>query len=83
MTRSKHPDKDVEAAIQYAESNRWEVKKGGHWGMLYCPYNDSDCRCGTRCKAGVWGSPKNASNHAKQLKEVVPEAPMSFLDLVE
>lgn len=71
MTRKKHPNKDVEAAIKYAESQEWMVKEGGHWGMLYCPYNDSDCRCGTRCKAGIWGSPKNPGNHSKQLREVV------------
>lgn len=71
MTRSKHPNKDVERAIQYAEANEWKVKEGGHWGFLYCPYNDDECRCGTRCKAGIWGSPKNPGNHAKQLRDVV------------
>jgi len=71
MTRAKHPNKEVEAAIEHAESNGWKVKKRGHWGLLYCPYNDVECRCGTRCKAGIWGSPKNPVNHAKQLKEVV------------
>lgn len=71
MAHKRHPDKDVEAAIQYAEEHGWAVKAGGHWGFLYCPYNDQECRCGTRCKAGIWGSPKNPGNHAKQLREVV------------
>ena len=71
MSRAKHPNKDVEAAIQHAEDHDWTVKKGGHWGFLYCPFNDAECRCGTRCKAGIWGSPKNPGNHAKQLREVV------------
>ncbi|MDR6856430.1 hypothetical protein J2W96_002747 [Variovorax guangxiensis] len=71
MARAKHPNKDVEAAVQYAEDNKWIVKAGGHWGFLYCPYNDIECRCGTRCKAGIWGTPKNPGNHAKQLKAVV------------
>lgn len=71
MTRPKHPDKDVEAAIRYAEAHGWTLRKGGHWGFLYCPYNDAECRCGTRCKAGVWSTPKNAGNHARQLREVV------------
>jgi hypothetical protein len=71
MPRSKHPDKDVEAAIEYAERNGWQVRAGGHWGFLYCPYNDSGCRCGTRCKAGIWSSPRNAGTHAKQLRSVV------------
>lgn len=69
--RSKHPDKDVEDAIRYAESEGWIVRAGGHWGFLYCPYNDSDCRCGTRCKAGIWSTPKNAGTHARQLRAVV------------
>lgn len=69
--RGKHPDKEVEAALLYAESHLWSVRLGGHWGFLYCPYNDSECRCGTRCKAGIWGSPKNPGNHAKQLRQVV------------
>lgn len=71
MTRSKHPDKDVEASLAHAESNGWEVKAGGHWGFLYCPYNDRECRCGTRCKAGIWSTPKNGGNHARQLRQVV------------
>ncbi len=71
MARSRHADKDVEDAIQYAESEGWIVKNGGHWGFLYCPYNSSDCRCGTRCKAGIWSTPKNAGSHAKQLRQVV------------
>lgn len=71
MSRAKHPNKDVEAAIQHAEDHKWTVKKGGHWGFLYCPFNDAECRCGTRCKAGIWSTPKNPGNHAKQLREVV------------
>ena len=71
MSRAKHPNKDVEAAIQNAEDHGWIVKKGGHWGFLYCPFNNAECRCGTRCKAGIWSSPKNPGNHAKQLREVV------------
>jgi hypothetical protein len=69
--RPKHPNKDVENAIKYAESHHWTVKVGGHWGILFCPYNDSECRCGTRCMAGIWSTPKNHGNHAKQILEVV------------
>ena len=71
MARKSHPNKDVEAAVRYAEANGWQVKEGGHWGFLYCPYNDDECRCGTRCKAGIWSTPKNPGNHAKQLRQVV------------
>ncbi|MEY2659614.1 MAG: hypothetical protein RLZZ123_786 [Pseudomonadota bacterium] len=69
--RHKHPLKEVEEALRYAETHGWMVIKGGHWGLLYCPFNDPACRCGTRCKAGIWGTPKSASNHARQLRSVV------------
>jgi hypothetical protein len=46
--RRPHPRKEIEAALQYAESNGWvvQLKKGnGHaWGRMYCPDNDADCR---------------------------------------
>ena len=71
MPRKKHPSKEVEEAIRYAESKMWVVQSGGHWGFLYCPFNDAACRCGTRCKAGIWGTPKNPGNHAKQIRAVV------------
>ena len=71
MPRPKHTSKDVEEAIQYAESEGWTIKLGGHWGFLYCPYKDASCRCGIRCKAGIWGTPKNPGNHAKQLVAVI------------
>jgi hypothetical protein len=71
MSRSRHPSKDVEKALQFAEQQGWKVRLGGHWGFLYCPYNNVQCRGGYRCKAGIWSTPANASLHAKQLKEVV------------
>lgn len=71
MARKSHPNKDVEAAIQYAEASDWKVKEGEHWGFLYCPYNDDECRCGTRCMAGIWSTPENPGNHARQLRQVV------------
>lgn len=41
------------------------------WGIIYCPYNDKECRCGAFCIASIWSTPKNAGNHAKQIKRVV------------
>jgi hypothetical protein len=68
-----HPDKDIDAAVRYAEANGWKLMAGGAhaWGKLYCPYNDKTCRGGQFCKAGVWSTPKDAGNHAKQLRRVV------------
>ena len=66
MARDRHPNKEVEAAIQYAESLGWKVRKQGHWGRLYCPHADRD-----GCQLGVNGTPKNAGNHAKQIIRIV------------
>ena len=73
MARAKHPKKEVEAVLQYAESKNWTVHVGGShaWGKLYCPNNDSQCRCGTFCIMSVWSTPKNSGNHAKDIKRGV------------
>lgn len=73
MVRSSHPKKEVEDAIQHAQSNGWRVMEGGShaWGKIYCPYNDNECRCGTFCITSIWSTPKSAANHAKDLKRVV------------
>ncbi len=73
MTRRKHPSKDIEYAIKYAEENGWTVETGGShaWGRMYCPYNDKECRCGEFCQASIWSTPKSPTNHAKQIKRVV------------
>lgn len=73
MARKRHPKKEIEAALRYAESHGWRVEVGGShaWGIIYCPYNDKDCRCGEFCISSVWSTPKNPVNHAKQIKRVV------------
>jgi hypothetical protein len=73
MARNKHPKKEVEAALQYAEANKWVIEVGGShaWGKMYCPYNDKTCRCGEFCISSIWSTPKNAGNHAKQILRVV------------
>ena len=73
MTRSKHPHKDVEAALAHAEAQGWRIDIGGAhaWGKMYCPYNDEECRCGIHCITSIWSTPKNPGNFAKQLRRVV------------
>ncbi len=43
--RPKHPKKEVEKALRYAETHGWRVEVGGShaWGKIYCPYNDFEC----------------------------------------
>jgi hypothetical protein len=76
MARSEHPKKEVEHALVYMEANGWRIDKGGHWGKALCPYHDPECRGGAYCIAGVWGTPKNPGNHAKQLRQVVDNCTM-------
>ena len=58
--RRRHPKKDVEKALQYAEQRGWQVVLGGahHWGVI---------RCGFGCEEPVWSIPANPGNHAKKL----------------
>ncbi|RUO80810.1 hypothetical protein CWI84_04295 [Idiomarina tyrosinivorans] len=73
MRRKKHAKKDVEKALCYAEAHGWKIEVvGGHaWGKLYCPFNDKACRCGEFCISSIWSTPRNAVNHAKQIKKIV------------
>lgn len=73
MARKKHAKKEIEIALCYAESKGWRVEVGGGhaWGKLFCPYKDDPCRCGEFCIASIWSTPKNAANHAKQIRRVV------------
>jgi hypothetical protein len=73
MSRRSHPKSEIEAALAYAEENSWRVELGGShaWGKIYCPYNDKKCRCGIFCITSIWSTPKNAGNHAKQIRRVV------------
>lgn len=73
MARPKHPKKEIEKALRFAEQHGWRLLVGGAhaWGKLYCPYNDSDCRCGEFCITCVWSTPRNTANHAKALRKVV------------
>ncbi|HIJ21781.1 MAG: hypothetical protein HON68_10285 [Gammaproteobacteria bacterium] len=73
MQRNKHPNKEIEKALQYAEQHGWRVESGGShaWGKIYCPTNNSECRCGEFCITSIWSTPRNAVNHARQIYRVV------------
>ncbi len=73
MPRRSHPSKEVEDALRHAEAHGWRVVEGGShaWGRIYCPFNDSQCRCGEFCIASVWSTPRSPGNHARALRRVV------------
>ncbi len=72
MPRSRHPEKEIEDAVAYAEERGWTVKpiKGHAWGRLYCAHHDRD-----GCKVSVWGTPRSAGNHAKDIVRAVERCP--------
>ena len=70
MARSRHPNKEVEAAVVYAESRGWTVRKMGHWGRLFCPHADRE-----GCQVGVFSTPRDGDNHAKQIRRAVDRCP--------
>ena len=72
MGRHRHPDKDIEAAMAYAESRGWVyVRKGGHaWGILRCSFRGRDGH-----QFPVWSTPRNPAAHAKDLRREVDKCP--------
>ena len=63
MARHRHPNKEIEAAVQHAEDLGWRVFEGGshaHW-LLYCPEENRN-----GCKVPVYLTPREPENHAKQ-----------------
>jgi hypothetical protein len=80
MSRPRHPDKHIEAAVRYAEGLGWRVRKSkGHaWGRLLCP-------AGTRdgCIISVWSTPRDPENHARHIRRDVDGCPHGAQDEAE
>lgn len=76
QSRKKHPSKEIEKAIQHAESKDWRYQKTGKsahaWGRLLCSKRDRD-----GCSMSVWSTPRDADVHAKQIKRRVDACPHS------
>ena len=70
MSRSKHPNKHIEAAVAHAEQKGWRCKMSGGaahcWGTLLCPREDRD-----GCRISVNSTPRNPENHARQIQRKV------------
>lgn len=66
--RPKHPRKEIEPILRQAEQQGFTIRHPfGHWGGLVCPGN---CRI-----INIWSTPRNAGNHAKQLKRAINNCP--------
>ena len=72
MARPRHPNKHIERAVSYAESLGWRFEKSnGHaWGFLLCPQHTRE-----GCSVGVFSTPRQPENHARQLTRIVDHCP--------
>jgi len=72
MIRPKHPNKEIDEAIQYAIENGWRYKESGKsshsWGRLLCPLHSPE-----GCSMSIWSTPRNTGNHAKQIMRKVDQ----------
>lgn len=72
MSRSRHPDKDIEKALAYAEDLGWIVTQGGShaWGRMKCPFQGRQ-----GCQTSVHSTPRVPFNHARHLTRIVDTCP--------
>jgi hypothetical protein len=67
--RRRHPKNDVEQALQLAEANGWiivEVHRGHRWGLA---------ACGSGCRRAVYSTPRDAGDHAADIRRAVWRCP--------
>lgn len=70
LSRSRHPNKEVEEAVSNAESKGWVFRKMGHWCRLFCVHADRD-----GCQVGINGTPRQPETHAKQIARAIERCP--------
>ena len=68
MPRPRHPNKEIESAVKYAEAHGWEyVRQGSHvWGVLHCAGRGRD-----GCRMSVNSTPRNPYNQAEKIRRSV------------
>ncbi len=68
MPRPRHPNKEIERALEYAESHGWAVRiSDGHaWGRILCPYHTVE-----GCQISIWSTPKVPEHHARRIIKIV------------
>lgn len=72
--RDKHPNKEIEKAICYAETKGWRYHETGRsahaWGRLLCPLRSRE-----GCSMSIWSTPRSVDVHAKQICNRVDKCP--------
>jgi hypothetical protein len=72
MARPRHSNKEIEAAVQFAESQGWRchLARGHAWGRLFCPHGQVG-----GCIVSVYSTPRHAFAHAKYIKREIGKFP--------
>jgi len=67
-SRPRHPKKEVEEALDFAEAHGWQIEspRPGHpWGKAICERAEHDCL------VWIWSTPRVPANHAKQIRRAI------------
>lgn len=69
--RPRHPNKEIEAAVQHAEDRGWTVtlSTGHAWGRIRCPHGQGGCQ------RWVYSTPSDPTAHARFLRRTVDNCP--------
>lgn len=68
---AKHPNKSIQAALEYAKKHGWEIVPYGRSAHSFCRLR---CKQGhTEHQMSIWSTPRNPENHAKQILRKVKE----------
>ena len=72
MARDKHSKKELEAVVEYAEQEGWEIRPGKRHAKfkLLCKHHDRD-----GCRVSVWSTPSDVGDHAKDVRRAIDRCP--------
>lgn len=70
IKRKKHPNKDIEASVVYAEEHGWEYRESGNsshaWGKMFCPLHTREGH-----HMSIYTTPSCPTNYAKLIRQRV------------
>lgn len=68
--RPKHPNKEIELSLRYAEAKGWRYQSVGGaahaWGRMLCPLASREGHA-----MSIWSTPRVPEDHARQIKRNV------------
>jgi hypothetical protein len=71
---NEHPNKHIRAALDYALSHGWTLRKAGArahiWGRICCPQHDRE-----GCQFSVFSTPRVPEDYARWIRRAVDRCP--------